>query len=87
LLQLEANTGSFEGISVPVHEDRFIFPAGLPFQESLQQFDSFGPERADSRFFPFTQQANLEGRFQTKGLGRKIQRLLNASTGIIEERQ
>lgn len=78
LLQLEANAGGFEGISIPVHENGFIVPARLPFQESLQQFDSLGPKRADSLFSPFTKQANLEGRFQTKRLGTEVQRLLNA---------
>src|ERR1039458_6898972 len=42
--QFEANTGGLEGIPVPVHEDRFIFPARLPFQEGLQQFDSLVPD-------------------------------------------
>ena len=43
LLQLEADAGGFEGISVPVDEDGFIFPPRLSFQESLQQFNSLGP--------------------------------------------
>ena len=86
-LQLEADAGSFERISVPIHEDRLVFSARISFQESLQQFDSLGPERADPLFSAFTEQANLEGRFQTKGLGREIQRLLNTGTGVIEDRQ
>jgi len=82
LFQLEADPGGFEGISIPVHEDGFIFPPRLSFQESLQQFNSLGPKRADSLFSAFTKQANLKGRFQTKGLDREIQRLLNTCTGV-----
>src|SRR4051812_24197488 len=36
LLQLEADAGGFEWISVPVHEDGFIFPARPSFQERFQ---------------------------------------------------
>ena len=50
LFQLEADSGGFEGISIPVHEDGFIFPPRLSFQEGLQQFNSLGPKRADSLF-------------------------------------
>ena len=53
LFQLEADPGGFEGISIPVHEDGFIFPPRLPFQESLQQFNSLGPKGADSLFSAF----------------------------------
>jgi hypothetical protein len=61
LLQLEADPRGFEGISISVHEDGFIFSPRLSFQERLQQFNSLRPERADSFFSAFTEQANLEG--------------------------
>jgi len=35
-LQLEANAGSSQRISVPVDEDALILPAGLSFQKGLQ---------------------------------------------------
>jgi hypothetical protein len=85
-LQLEANAGGSQGISVPVDEDALIFPARLPFQKGLQQFYCFGPERANSFLSTLAEQANLERRFQTKRLGREIQRLLDASTGVEKDR-
>src|SRR5437660_6460465 len=85
LLQLETNAGSPKGVSIPVNEDGFVFLARLPFQESLQQVDSLGPEGRDSFLAPFAEQANLEGRFQAKVARREVQGLLNARSGVVKD--
>ncbi len=60
LFQLEADPRGFEGTSIPVHEDGFIFLPRLSFQESFQQFNSLGPKRADSLFSAFGEHSQLQ---------------------------
>jgi hypothetical protein len=84
LLQFEANAGSLKRISISIHEEGFVFPVGLSFQQRLQQVDRLGPQWAVALFSSFTEQPNLERGFPTNGLRRKVQRLLNAGTGVVK---
>jgi hypothetical protein len=84
LFQLEADPGGFEGISIPVHEDGFIFPPRFSFQESFQQFNSLGPKRADSLFSAFGGHGQLQlmppGRVKPSGSRIHTTRCLEGST-------
>src|SRR5438132_1111223 len=84
-LQLEANAGSSKRVSIPVHEDGFVFHARLSFQQRLQQLDGLRPERADAFLLPLAEQANVEGRFQAKVARCEVQGLLNARSGVVKE--
>jgi hypothetical protein len=86
MLQLEAGTGGSKWLSIPVQEDGFVHLTRLSFQQCLQQLHCLRPERADSLLSPLAEQANMARGFQAKIPWLKVQGLLNARSGVVEER-
>lgn len=72
LPQFESDAGAFQGITVSIDENGFIFTARPPFQEGFEQFNRFRPERTDSLFAAFSLQSNMERGLPTKGSGERF---------------
>src|SRR5712692_7569619 len=87
LPKLVTNARGSQRVAVTIHEDPILIACRLLLQKRLQQVNSLRPERAEAFLAPLTEQTDLRWRFQTDFLRTQIERLLNACTGVVQQRQ
>ena len=85
--QLEPHARSSQWLAVAIDEDALIRRAWLPLQQLLHQSHGFRPERADAFLSPLAVKTHIIRCFKTDRAGTQIERLLDARTAIIEQRQ
>ncbi|UOA29798.1 hypothetical protein DSM107133_04560 (plasmid) [Pseudosulfitobacter sp. DSM 107133] len=85
--QLVPHARGSQWFAVAIDEDALIGCARLPLQQFLQQRHSFRPERADTFLSALSVKTHAIRCFEPDRLGTEIERLLDACTTIIEQRQ
>src|SRR5207247_8049243 len=85
--QTESTARCRQRLSVTIDEQRSVVRARATPQESGDNVCCFRPERRDPLFSPFSQETNMAGRLQTNVLRAEIKRLLDARSGVVEQRK
>src|SRR5262249_40210936 len=86
LTQTESKARCRQRLAVSIDEQRFAVWARATPQECDDNFGCFRPKRRDPLFSPFSKETNMTGRLQTNVLRAEIKRLLDARSGVVEQR-
>ena len=85
LAQPKAESRSRQRRSVSIHEYRLVgLPRLSPYQRR-DQIGSFRPDRRDALFAALAHEANMGWRLEVNILRPEIERLLNASPGVVKQ--